>query len=524
MEAEDRGREPARWCMHWAEVGVFDDNATALGVDISDLMAAAGQGLAAQAVRMLNAAGKNRGPVWILCGPGNNGGDGFAAALGLVEDGVDVRLLATHLIQRGEAAQAFRERSSRAGIPLSIWPEVQSTVGTGTPALVIDCLLGAGPGGMGKKLRGDVANVRNWLAESRGKNAPVLACDMPTGLGGPDVISATATVTYHSEKWSLRTVEGSVQQDVGEIHLANLPWSARVEDCGPGDARRHPPIKVDARKGDRGRLLIVGGGPYHGAPILAGLAAERSGCDLVHLAMPSEAIERAEWPLSLIPEDLPDTTHITTRSVAAILDRVLNGRGCQAVLIGPGLGRESESIEAVCDLIERLVEANVPLVIDADAIRALPSHEWPAGMVGVVTPHREEMAHWLGASDPVEILKIRARRDGIARVVEDESCVIVRTGAEDELWAPGGRHCFATGGHARMSVGGTGDLLSGCIAGLIAQGMSPWAAARLGCALLRTSGAAAALEFGPGLSATDVPKHMARTLAEWTGQSDDRDA
>ncbi len=75
-----------------------------------------------------------------------------------------------------------------------------------------------------------------------------------------------------------------------------------------------------------------------------------------------------------------------------------------------------------------------------------------------------------------------------------------------------------------MSVGGTGDLLSGCIGGLIAQGMSPWAAARLGCALLRTSGAAAALEFGPGLSATDVPKHMARTLAEWTGQSDDRDA
>ena len=116
---------------------------------------------------------------------------------------------------------------------------------------------------------------------------------------------------------------------------------------------------------------------------------------------------------------------------------MLNGRGCQAVLIGPGLGRESESIEAVCDLIERLVEANVPLVIDADAIRALPSHEWPAGMVGVVTPHQEEMAHWLGASDPVEILNIRASRDGIERVVEDESCVIVRTGAEDELWAPG---------------------------------------------------------------------------------------
>ena len=108
MEAEARGREPARWCMHWAEVSVFDDNATALGIDISDLMGAAGQGLAAQAVRMLNSAAKPRGPVWILCGPGNNGGDGFAAALGLVEDGVDARLLATHLIQHGSTAQAFR--------------------------------------------------------------------------------------------------------------------------------------------------------------------------------------------------------------------------------------------------------------------------------------------------------------------------------------------------------------------------------------------------------------------------------
>ena len=524
MEAEDRGREPARWCMHWAEVGVFDDNATALGIDISDLMGAAGQGLAAQAVRMLNALNKPKGPVWILCGPGNNGGDGFAAALGLVEDGVDVRLLATHLIQRGESAQKFRELCSTARIPLSIWPEVQSTIGTGTPALIVDCLVGAGPGRSGVKLRGDVAHVRNWLSESRGKQSPVLACDMPTGLGGPDVIPANATVTYHAEKWSLRNVDGSIQPDVGEIHTANLPWSARVEDCGPGDVRRHPPIKVDARKGDRGRLLIVGGGPYHGAPILSGLAAERSGCDLVHLAMPSEAVERAEWPLSLIPEEIPDTTHITPLSVAAILNRVLNGRGCQAVLIGPGLGREGESIEAVRELIERLIESNVPMVIDADAIRALPSHEWPAGMVGVVTPHSQEMAHWLGASDPVEILNIRARRDGISRVVEDESCVIVRTGAEDELWAPGNRHCFAAGGHARMSVGGTGDLLSGCIAGLIAQGMSPWSATRLGCALLRTAGESAALEFGPGLSASDVPSHIARTLAKWTGQAVDRDA
>ena len=187
--------------------------------------------------------------------------------------------------------------------------------------------------------------------------------------------------------------------------------------------------------------------------------------------------------LVLDSEDIPDTTHITTRSVAAILDRVLNGRGRQAVLIGPGLGRESESIEAVCDLIEKLVEANIPLVIDADAIRALPSHEWPAGMVGVVTPHQEEMAHWLGASDPVEILNIRARRDGIERVV-NESCVIVRTGAEDELGLR--EEDIASRRAVCTDVGGgTGDLLSGCM-WIDCPGHEPVAASRLGCALLRT--------------------------------------
>ena len=505
--------------MHWAEVGIFDANAEALGINVQDLMSAAGQALAAQAMRMLAAKQRPRGPVWILCGRGNNGGDGFTAALGLIEEGVDVRILATSLVQRSSSAQFYREACRDAGITESIWPETRSFVGSGTPALVIDCLVGAGPGLSGSRLRGDVASVRGWLAESRGKDATVLACDMPTGLGGPDVINANATVTFHAEKWSLRDTEGNIRPEVGEIHLAKLPWPAQVEDCGLGDANRHPPIDSDAHKGDRGRLLIIGGGPYHGAPLLSGMAAERSGCDLIHVAMPTAAVERVEWPLSLIPEELPHTEILTSLSIGQILERAFSGRGCQAVLIGPGLGHAGATVDAVREIIARLTEENIPMVIDADAIRALPGHEWPSGMLGVVTPHAREMEHWIGVSDPAEILSIRARRDGIDRVVEDESCVIVRTGPEDELWGPGDRHCFATGGHARMSVGGTGDLLSGCIAGLLAQGMSPWAAARLGCALLRGAGAAAATEYGPGLSASDVPEHIARTLAEWTSKS-----
>ena len=77
------------------------------------------------------------------------------------------------------------------------------------------------------------------------------------------------------------------QEDCGEILVSDLPWPPEIQDCGPGDSQRYPPLEPGARKGDRGRLLVIGGGPYHGAPMLAGMAAARSGCDLVHVAMPS---------------------------------------------------------------------------------------------------------------------------------------------------------------------------------------------------------------------------------------------
>ena len=154
---------------------------------------------------------------------------------------------------------------------------------------------------------------------------------------------------------------------IGSLRVAPLPWPDEVLDCGPGDALRYPPLDPDARKGDRGRLLIVGGGPYHGAPILSGDAAARSGCDLVHVAMPSEARSRAEWPPHLIPESIPDEVSLTIDSVEHLLGRILSGRGVQAMVIGPGLGRGEGVAKAVERVIEVAVEESVPVDIDADA-------------------------------------------------------------------------------------------------------------------------------------------------------------
>ena len=463
--------EPARWELRWPEVAVLDCNAAALGIDEASLMDSAGKALAATALEMTD------GAVLVLCGPGNNGGDGFVAARYLREWGVEVSVLASH---------------ASAGTDVCVWPERPS----GEWALVVDCLLGAGASGPGYSLRGQIKDIAAWAA---GLGLPVLACDIPTGLGGPDALQADATITFHSMK------QGLGSPDSGDITVVPLPWPAEVEDCGPGDATRYPTLDASARKGDRGRLWVIGGGPYHGAPLLAGMAAARSGCDLVHVAMPSVAAGRAEWPTTLIPEELPDEDKLTGSSLEHIAI-AFEARPPQALVIGPGLGRDEATMQAVSALLEQASQKGIPAVIDADAINALPEGAWPTGLQGVATPHAKEAERWLAGASPAEAL---ADCTG-------ESVTIVVTGPEDTLTGPEGRFCRATGGHSRMAVGGTGDLLAGTIGGLLAQGMSAWPAARLGCALLREAGARAAQSTGPGLLAEDVPVEIARVLAEWT--------
>ena len=463
--------EPARWELRWPEVAVLDCNAAALGIEEASLMDSAGKSLAATALEMTD------GAVLVLCGPGNNGGDGFVAARYLREWGVEVSVLASHASARTDVC---------------VWPERPS----GEWALVVDCLLGAGASGPGYSLRGQIKDIAAWAA---GLGLPVLACDIPTGLGGPDALQADATITFHSMK------QGLGSPDSGDITVVPLPWPAEVEDCGPGDATRYPTLDASARKGDRGRLWVIGGGPYHGAPLLAGMAAARSGCDLVHVAMPSVAAGRAEWPTTLIPEELPDEDKLTGSSLEHIAI-AFEARPPQALVIGPGLGRDEATMQAVSALFEQASQKGIPAVIDADAINALPEGAWPTGLQGVATPHAKEAERWLAGASPAEAL---ADCTG-------ESATIVVTGPEDTLIGPEGRFCRATGGHSRMAVGGTGDLLAGTIGGLLAQGMSAWPAARLGCALLREAGARAAQSTGPGLLAEDVPVEIARVLAEWT--------
>ena len=479
--------EGSRWAMHWDEVAVFDANAASLGVDEFELMKAAAGALAEEVAKSTGEGG-----ALFLCGPGNNGGDGFVAACSDSLAGTEVSVLSSH--ESSKTAVSSRAREMASGqLQIHVWPEVPD----GEWSLIVDCLLGAGGSGEGTELRPPISEVAAWATST---GLPVISCDIPSGLGGPDSLHPVRTVTFHSPKM------GMSESGCGEIVVSQLPWPPEVSNCGVGDAHRYPPMESEASKGDRGRLLVVGGGPYHGAPILSGMAAARSGCDLVHVAMPGDASSRSRWPASLIPEELPDSKFLTLDSVEPLSEFIESGRAPDAIVIGPGIGREGASMEVVSAVISISAKKSIPLVIDADAISALPGGEWPPGLIGVATPHSNEAGRWLSGNSP---------RKALEKCLGEDSAIVI-TGHEDELFGPQGRHCFATGGHPRMAVSGTGDLLAGTIGGLLAQGMQPWPAARLACAVLREAGSRAAEEKGPGLLAEDVPVHIAHTLSDWT--------
>ena len=460
-----------RWILSPNEVAVLDCNAEFLGVNMDKLMITAASHLA-------EALQKAPEPIWILCGPGNNGGDGFRLAEML--DSCSV--VATHETQKTELSQRARDDCTKHIHFHDGLPDEQ-------PSTIVDCLLGAGSTG---QPRGQVLD----LMEAIPGRPMVLACDLPTGCGSGIAFNAFRTVTFEAPKSNMIDDEGRLLPEVGDMFIAPLGWPEETLDPGPGDLLRYPKPQENQVKGDRGRVLILGGGPFHGAPLLSGMAAARMGVDLVHVAMPKKASERAKWPSELIPEAMMDDEIIT--DVSAIIKRCETGRGVQALVIGPGMGHDSASLDAVRKIIE--ATPSIPKVIDADAIRALDG--WPNDLLGVVTPHQAELERWVGDIDAIPELLIGG----------GENKVVVRTGATDVIIGSAGRGGMASGGNPRMAMGGTGDLLAGCIGGLMGLGLTPWSASRLGVYLMRIAGKLAGEECGPGLVAEDIPPYLSKAL------------
>ena len=491
------------------------------GIPSIDLMERAAEGVAQAALALLPMRpGKCRAAVF--CGAGNNGGDGIAAARLLFLAGVRVRVF---LVGKYEKLppDALEEtgRLSECGVELEPFdPEdLGQTSWARSSHVLIDAIFGVG-------LSREIAPDSVFAAAIRlmnGCGGKVVAADIASGVATDTgcvlgcAAKADRTVTFTVKK---------VGQAVGDGAL--LSGEVEVRDIGiPGDLVRKtvcpaqtveadfvraalPPRKPDGHKGDFGKLLIVGGAVgYTGAPYLTAEAAVRSGCGLVYLGVPESiwAVEAAKCVTS-IPFPLPEKHGLFSYKALQKIEEKL--ADCDALALGPGMGRNEQVTRLVCDL---LLHTEKPAVLDADGINALEGHidvlDQRRGRVTILTPHDGEFARVGGDLSHGD--RMRAAREFAAV----HGCVLVLKGHRTVTATPEGNVLVNTTGNSGLAKGGSGDVLTGVIASLLAQGAAPVRAAGAGVWLHGRAGDLAAKRLTAyGMTPADVTLALPEAFLE----------
>ena len=460
--------------------------------------------------------------VLVLCGTGNNGGDGFVAARHLQRRGAEVHvgLLGDPARVAGDA-RANLARLEDAGLrprPIATQDQLDDLLRLRDQwDFALDALLGTGARGVPE---GIVAQGVAALRELDDAGTTVIAVDVPTGVNADTgaiarrAVRADLTVTFGCPKrghflYPGRAFTGALEVvDIG-LALEALDSSAlRVSlATAPDMARLLPGRDPRAHKGSVGRVLVVGGSVgLTGAVALAARAALRSGAGSVQAAIPTSLNDILEVKLTeemTVP--LPETAE-RTLATAALEPLLARAADAHVVALGSGLSRHREAAE----LARRVAaECERPLVIDADGLNAFEDHPdaIPAARAPrVLTPHVGEMRRLTG----LEAQEIEAGRIDVASVwARRWRAVVVLKGAPTVTASSDGRVMVNPSGNRGLATAGTGDALTGAIAGLIAQRLEPWDAACLGVYLHGMAGDLAASEKGQaGLVAGDVVENL----------------
>jgi NAD(P)H-hydrate epimerase len=462
----------------------------------------------------------------IFCGPGNNGGDGLAVARHLAARGYGVEVFLVS--GRGKPMEMAGDAGTQLAICRKLELPIHQLTGELAPgddleaamavaresALVVDALFGTG---LGRPLEGIYAELVNALNDLP---VPRVAVDLPSGLSGSrtDVfgpcVRADLTVTFAAPKRA--HVFPPAAEQVGELIVTDLGFppaliERAVEEGGAvhllvGEelAGLVPGREAGTHKGDYGHALIVAGSPgKSGAAILACRSAVRAGTGLVTAAVPEpilDLVDLGSIESMTLPLPAGPSGQITEEAVAAVLAAA---KGKDALAVGPGLGNDPEG---AAPAIRRLAaQCPLPLVLDADGVNAFAGRVSElAGRPGptVLTPHPGEMGRLLGiATAEVQADRIAAVR----RAAAETGAVAVLKGHLTLVAAPDGEVWVNPTGNPGMATGGTGDVLTGLVAGLLAQGLDALDAARLGVYLHGLAGDAAAARRGePALAAGDL--------------------
>jgi NAD(P)H-hydrate epimerase len=464
-----------------AQVRALDQAAIGDGIAGIELMERA----ARAALDVLRRRWPQARSVCVLCGPGNNGGDGFLSAVLARAAGLQASVIALPGQSSGDAALA-RERFAREG------GEISSVTDKLPDADVyVDALFGSG---LNRAPAGDAATL---IAAVNAQSCPVLALDVPSGLDSDTGVAfdpcvrASATVCFVGWKRGLFTASGPDQ--CGERSLATLdiptPAYTHAEPnailLAPQALPRRP---RDSHKGRYGHVLAIGGDLGAGGAVrMCGEAAARVGAGLVSVATREANVGAI---LAARPELMPHGVHVP-RNLEALLARA------SVLALGPGLGQDDWGQ----GLWQAALDAGKPTVLDADGLNLLALRARALPEQIVMTPHPGEAARLLETTTAdVQADRFAAVR-GMARVY---GAVVVLKGSGSLVADPEGRVAACPWGNPGMASGGTGDVLTGVIAGLLAQGLTPWDAACLGVGVHARAGDLAARAGERGMLASDL--------------------
>ena len=452
----------------------------------------------------------------VLCGSGNNGGDGIAAARLLFLSGVKIRVCLVGAYDK-LTTDALEEtgRLSECGVELEAFDPSDQRQRSWIlrSQVLIDALFGVG---LSREIGADstYGAAVTLLNKAPGR---VVSADLPSGVDADTgkvlgrAVKADRTVTFTLPKIGNFVGSGGALSGTMDVRDIGIPADLIRELVCPAQTveaefvyRALPVRKVDGHKGTFGRLLIVGGCVgYTGAPALTAAAAVRSGCGLVTLGVPKEI-----WPVeaakcnSAMPFPLSDKNGMLShKALQEILKRL---EQCDVLALGPGLGCSDEVTRLVCELLRRTEK---PVVLDADGINALEGHidvlDGRRGRTTILTPHDGEFAR-LGGRQASE-----DRLDAARNFAKTHGCVLVLKGHNTATAAPTGNVLVNTTGNSGMAKGGSGDVLTGVIASLLCQGATPVQAAGCGVWLHGRAGDLAAKRLTEyGMSPSDLVEQL----------------
>jgi NAD(P)H-hydrate epimerase len=485
------------------EMRALELNSEYFGVSRLQLMENAGHHVALEIASRF----KPENTIAVFCGLGGNGGDGFVAARHLASLGFKVTVILAGkakeitdkaALENWKALQFLRE-----SIPIhevydsSIIPEIKAQI-------VVDALLGIGAKG---RLKPPISQL---VQKINAMNAFKVAVDVPTGVDADtgevlgEAVKADLTITFHKAKIGLK----KAREHVGELIVKDVGLPKEFENfAGPGDvllvAKSRP---LEAHKGDFGRLLVIGGSEtFSGAPALVALAALRTGVDLAYVAAP----EKTAYAISSMSPDLItiklDGRHLNTGNIPTLKSylEIVN-----AVVLGPGLGLHVETREAVKAVVEAVEDMAKPLLLDADGLKAFAGFKRKLKVPLVLTPHAGEYAILTGKRLSEDITE---KVSEVQKTAAELGAVILLKGPVDVI-SDGKRFKLNFTGNPGMTVGGTGDVLSGIVGAFLAQGTDPFEAAVAGAFVNGAAGDFVFEERGAHMVSTDLLKWIPQVL------------